>query len=290
MKDYHIGTLNKASQALLANDAQDQQLSEEREVFLDPRSWCKASLCKKKAVSSDTSIFTFKLDHTGQTLGLPIGQHLMLKVPDSSAPNKSIIRAYTPVSETSQPGTLDLLVKIYHATSTTPGGKMTTAIDALPLDSVVEFKGPIGKFEYRSPGVAVIGGNQRAVSSFRMICGGSGVTPILQVLRAVMRDAADATPCVVLDGNRLEEDILCREDLDGFAAANTDRCTLVHSLTKPSEDWTGRRGRIDEELLKEFVAPENGSIALICGPEAMEKSAHKVLLGMGWDESDLVFF
>lgn len=290
MKDYHIGTLNKASQKLLANGPQNDQPSEQRTVFLDPKSWSKAFLLEKKVASRDTGIFTFKLNHSAQTLGLPIGQHLMLKIQDSSATNRAIIRAYTPISATFQTGTLDLLVKIYSPTLTTSGGKMTTVLDALPLDSVVEFKGPIGKFEYRGRGTAVVDGKLRAVSSFHMICGGSGVTPIFQVLRAVMQDPADTTSCVVLYGNRQAEDILCKEELDGFAAAGRDKCTLVHTLSKPSGDWMGRRGRIDKELLNEFVVPKHGSVALICGPEAMEKSVRKVLLEMGWKESNLVFF
>lgn len=290
MKDYHIGTLNKASQQILANDPQNEQPSEQRKVFLDPKSWSKAFLLEKKVASRDTGIFTFKLNHAAQTLGLPIGQHLMLKIQDSSAAKRAIIRAYTPISATSQAGSLDLLVKIYSATPTSSGGQMTTVLDALPLDSVVEFKGPIGKFEYRGRGTAVIGGKLRAVSSFPMICGGSGITPIFQVLRAVVQDPEDTTSCVVLYGNRQEEDILCREELDGFAAADRNKCTLVHTLSKPSKDWAGRRGRIGTELLNEFVVPKHGSVALICGPEAMEKSVRKVLLEMGWKESNLVFF
>lgn len=125
-----------------------------------------------------------------------------------------------------------------------------------------------------------------------MICGGSGITPIYQVLRAVITNAQDPTHCTVLDGNRTEEDILCHEELDSYAALNDERCTIVHTLTKPSDDWKGLKGRIGEELLKKHAPPPavGDSLALICGPEGMEKATKATLLKMGWDENDLVFF
>lgn len=285
MPDYHIGTLDPAAREILKNGSDEQK--DTGEVFLQPRVWKKATLCEKKSVSWDTRLFTFKLDHETQTLGLPTGQHLMLKLKES---NESIIRSYTPISETDRKGTVELLVKIYFDTPTSKGGKMTMALDKIPIGSTVEFKGPIGKFTYLGKGRVLLKEKERHVTSFRMICGGSGITPIFQVLRAVMQDPQDPTSCVLLDGNRLEEDILCRRELDAFAAAGSPKCTVIHTLTKPSSSWTGRRGRISEQLLKEYASPSEGSLALICGPEAMEKPVHQILLAQGWNESDLVFF
>src|SRR5208282_5861090 len=96
------------------------------------------------------------------------------------------------------------------------------------------------------------------IKTFIMVCGGSGITPIFQVLRAVLQNPADKTKCIVLDGNRLEEDILCREELDAMAQGNEDRCQLVYTLTKPTEDWRGEKGRIGKELLGKFVRREEG--------------------------------
>ncbi|KAL1988876.1 hypothetical protein VTN96DRAFT_6865 [Rasamsonia emersonii] len=285
MPDYHIGTLDPASREILKNGSDEQK--ETGEVFLQPRVWKKATLCEKKSVSWDTRLFTFKLEHETQTLGLPTGQHLMLKLKDSS---ESIIRSYTPISETDRKGTVELLVKIYFDTPTSKGGKMTMALDKIPIGSTVELKGPIGKLTYLGKGRVLLNEKERHVKSFRMICGGSGITPIFQVLRAVMQDPQDPTSCVLLDSNRSEEDILCRPELDAFAAAKSSKCSIVYTLTKPSSSWTGRRGRISEQLLKEYAPPGEGSLALICGPEAMEKSVHRILLAQGWNESDLVFF
>lgn len=213
----------------------------------------------------------------------------MIKVNDPDS-KEAIIRSYTPISDTNMEGKMELLVKIYFPTKDVPGGKMTMALDKLKIGAEIDCKGPTGRFEYLGNGRVLISGKERHVRSFKMICGGTGITPIFQVLRAVMEDSQDPTKCVVLDGNRLEEDILCRSELDKYVETDSEKCTVVHTLTKGSETWTGRRGRISEGLVKEFAPAEESSIVILCGPGAMEQSAKKVLLAQGWAESDLHFF
>jgi nitrate reductase (NAD(P)H) len=291
MPDYHIGTLDEASRKVLAQGQMSTESVEPRSIFLHPREWRKVLLHSKKKVSSDTHIFRFKLDHDEQTLGLPTGQHLMLRLRDPVT-RESIIRSYTPISPTQQTGYCDILIKVYGDTPSRAGGQMTKALDALPLGHSLDVKGPIGKFEYLGRGLCSINGKEkRRVNRFYMICGGSGITPIYQVLRAVMQDREDATHCVVLYGNRTVDDILCREDLDVFARDNQDRCKVVHTLTKGNTDWAGRRGRIGEVMLKEqCIRGEGESMVLVCGPEALERATCQVLGEMGWTGDDIVVF
>ncbi|CEO58989.1 Putative Nitrate reductase [Penicillium brasilianum] len=288
MPDYHIGTLDAASLKALSSNT-GAMSDEPRPTFLQSRAWSKLKLSEVKTVSWDTRIFVFDLEHEKQTLGLPIGQHLMIKINDPDS-KEAIIRSYTPISDTQMEGKMELLVKIYFPTKDVPGGKMTMALDKLQIGAEIDCKGPTGRFEYLGNGRVLTSSKERHVRSFKMICGGTGITPIFQVLRAVMEDSQDPTKCVVLDGNRLEEDILCRSELDKYVETDGEKCTVVHTLTKGSEDWTGRRGRISEDLVKEFAPPEESSMVIICGPGAMEQSAKKVLLAQGWAESDLHFF
>ncbi|KAK3070746.1 hypothetical protein LTR53_009916 [Teratosphaeriaceae sp. CCFEE 6253] len=294
MTEYHIGSLDEEGRTALAgNDVQPDPQAEPSIVFLESRAWKKGILHTKTTNSWDTKTFTFKLDHEEQILGLPTGQHLMMRLRDPVT-REAIIRSYTPVSETSKPGFMDVLVKIYYDTKERKGGKMSQAMDQLPVGHFVDFKGPIGKFEYRRNGLCAINGRERNVKTFLMICGGSGITPIYQIFRAIMRDTQDPTKCVVLNGNRLLEDILCKQDLDDFAKDNEEKCKLMYTLTQGDDDWAGLRGRIAAPLLKEhcdraaFGAGE--AMVLICGPEALEKSVHKALLESGWEDDDLLFF
>jgi len=312
MPKYHIGTLSSAAQEALAirTTAPDTS-SPNNGVFLDPRSWRCASLVSKRVVSWDTRIFTFSLNHATQALGLPVGQHLMIKLRD--AKGEAIVRPYTPLSDGASVGTVDVLVKVYFEEPDrgSKGGKMTLALDALckhpsihpskfclhftnaaknsiALGQQVDFKGPIGKFTYLGGGRFSLEGNTRNVKSMTMICAGSGITPIYAVLRAIMQDATDPTRCTVIDSNRLEEDILCRQELDALHEANTARMTLVHTLTAAGESWTGRRGRINKGLIQEVGA--GAELWLVCGPEGMEDAVRKIFAEMGVLKSDVVFF
>jgi nitrate reductase (NAD(P)H) len=291
MPDYHIGSLDEASRKILADGEPVNESTEPRPVFLDSRVWNKTLLHTKQSVSWDTRIFSFKLDHDEQALGLPTGQHLMIRLRDPVT-REAIIRSYTPISQTTKKGYCEVLVKIYNDTKERAGGKMTKALDAIPVGHFVEFKGPIGKFEYLGRGKCAVNSATRHVKRLFMICGGSGITPIFQVLRAVMQDKEDPTTCVVLDGNRLVEDILCKEDLDVFARDNVDRCKLLYTLTQGPDDWQGLRGRIAAPLLKEYCTRDaaSDSMVLICGPGALEKAAHKALNEQGWPDEDLLFF
>ncbi|KKY33609.1 putative nitrate reductase [Diaporthe ampelina] len=302
MPSYHIGTLDAASKKTLAAGdsaaAAEATPSEPRAVFLQPKAWTKARLTSKTPVSSDTKVFTFALEHESQRLGLPTGQHLMMRLRDP-ATREAIIRAYTPLTDDGAPerGKLDVLVKIYRAAGGLPGGLMTQALDSIPLGHWVEFKGPVGRFEYLGRGRFAVGGGQvRRIRRFVMVCAGSGVTPVFAVLRAVMGDDADTTRCLVLDGNRSEADILCRAEMDALAAAaakHGDRCRIVHTLSAPGDGWTGRRGTMDAKLFEDEAGPPSEArdeMVLVCGPPGLVKAVREIFTRMGWREEDFAFF
>ena len=289
MPGYHIGTLDTAAQKALACGDTVSEGSEKRDVFLQSKAWTTATLYAKRIVSWDTRVFTYKMQHPEQSLGLPTGQHLMIRLRDPVT-REAIIRSYTPVSEQSERGFMHVLIKVYFDSGTAKGGRMSQAMDALPIGHGVDFKGPIGKFEYLGRGRYALNGAAKPVRRFLMICGGSGVTPIFQVFRAVMRDAEDPTECVVLNGNRQPEDILCKDDLDGLVVQGKGRGKVVYTLTKGGDAWTGSRGRVDGKLVREHCRRDKETVVLLCGPEALEKAMHKALLEDGWEDEQLVFF
>ena len=290
MPTYHIGTLSSSAQTAITNGPVPSEDSAPSPVFLNSRQWLNAPLISKRLVSSDTAIFTFQLQHPEQTLGLPTGQHIMVRLRDPLT-KEAIIRSYTPISETSRQGTLEVLIKLYLDTAANPGGAMSKALHALPMGSDVEFKGPIGKFEYLGHGRCAISGSERKVKKFAMICAGSGVTPIFQVFRAVMQDKEDKTRCTVLNGNRNEDDILCRDDIEGLLQRNRHKGSVIYTLTKPPWGWEGRRGRIAKELIREgFGEGDKDTLVLVCGPEPLEKCVLKAMKELGWDEEQILFF
>lgn len=83
-------------------------------------------------VSWDSKIFSFSLETPEQALGLPVGQHLLLKIKDP-ATGIPITRPYTPISDPADKGMVHVLVKLYFDSPTATGGKMTMALDKLRM-------------------------------------------------------------------------------------------------------------------------------------------------------------
>ena len=167
-------------------------------------------------------------------------------------------------------------VRVYYPNAQFPlGGRMTVGFAQLAIGDVVELKGPIGHFVWLGDGMARIHGKEQRVREVGMVCGGSGVTPILQVLRGILEDTRDESTTVsVLDINRHLDDILCRAELDALAEKHPSRLHLRYSLTgAPIPDgWEQSIGRVDVKMLQDYLpAPRADGIVCICGPPLMER-------------------
>lgn len=89
------------------------------------------------------------------------------------------------------------------------------------------------------------------------------------------------------------EDILLRQELDGFAKAHPDRFKLRHQLSDaPPDSWDGPRGRISEKIFKDFM-PQGASgtaVAFLCGPDGMQDAATNYLYTMGYSKESVLKF
>ncbi|KAG6895362.1 hypothetical protein C0992_001652 [Termitomyces sp. T32_za158] len=286
LAEYHIGTLVGQIQEPTASD--DSSTS----AFLQSNKWKAVTLQTVTDVSKDSKVFRFLLDHEERDLGLPIGQHvyvrLQRKINGRADLGELVQRAYTPISRKDDKGFIDMLVniitrsviknRIYYPTQQFPlGGRMTLGFAELQVDDTIELKGPIGHFVWLGNGMAELHGIPRRVRQIGMICGGSGVTPILQVLRGIFTDTANNdTDAWVLDVNRDIGDILCRDELDELAKAHSSRLSLRYSLTGKSvpQDWTQSIGRLNVKMMNQYLPrPSADGLICICGPPAMERMA-----------------
>lgn len=193
-------------------------------TFLRPKSWQSVSLVEKCSLSHNTRLFRFALNFPDQRLGLPVGKHIFLRAKIPSMQNKSVIRAYTPTTPPSTEGHFDLIVKVYFA-GVDPrfpeGGMFSQYLEQLRIGDTVEVKGPLGGFVYEGAGRYFGQGGKRAgtAKEIGMICGGTGITPLWQVVQDIFKNGGlnDETRVSLLVGNRSEQDILLRKELDDFA-------------------------------------------------------------------------
>ncbi|WVZ92554.1 hypothetical protein U9M48_038605 [Paspalum notatum var. saurae] len=238
----------------------------------NPREKISCRLISKRELSRDVRLFRFALPSSDQVLGLPIGKHIFVC---ASIDGKLCMRAYTPTSMVDEIGHFDLLVKIYFKNEHPKfpnGGLMTQYLESLPIGSYIDVKGPLGHVEYTGRGNFVINGKQRHARRLAMVAGGSGITPMYQVIQAVLRDQPeDQTEMHLVYANRTEDDILLRDELDRWAAEYPERLKVWYVI---DQGWKYSVGFVTEAVLQEHV-PEGGddTLALACGPPPMIKFA-----------------
>ncbi|KAG2067855.1 hypothetical protein BDR04DRAFT_1104460 [Suillus decipiens] len=288
LAEYHIGTLTTS----LIKERPITTQSDE--TFLERSQWKDVKLCVIKQINHDSYLYRFALPKEDQLIGLPVGQHVFVRLHRQDT-GEMVQRAYTPVSQQGTGGFIDFLIKLYLPSESIPtGGKMTTGFYQLRIGDSVELKGPLGSFIWDGPSTASWKGIRKTIKEVGMICGGSGITPILQVLRSILQDAESETRVWLISANKTEHDILCREELDMlFALHGRERFKLHYTLSIAPDEWPYSVGRINDVLLSEHMPQysEHGLI-LVCGPDAMITHAVKPgLQNMGWDiEKSLVIF
>ncbi len=111
-----------------------------------------------------------------------------------------------------------------------------------------------------------------------MIAGGIGITPILSMLRH-MAATGDDRPVTLIWGNRREDDIVYRKELEALAAGRMN--LRIHHVLSEQESWPGLTGFVDAPLLGRVLSDEQlrGQVFL-CGPPVMMASVGRALRSM----------
>ncbi|KAL3579534.1 hypothetical protein D5086_021038 [Populus alba] len=240
-------------------------LSRKPKGCLDPQRFKEFKLIKKTQISPNVARFRFSLPTPKSVLGLPVGTHVVCRGKDSEG--QEVTRPYTPITLDSQVGYFELVVKMY------PKGRMSHHFREMREGDYLAVKGPQGRFKYK-PG---------QVRAFGMIAGGSGITPMFQLTRAILENPKDKTIVHLIYANSTFEDILLKEDLDDFARKFPDSFKVYYVLSKPPEAWTGGGGRVSKEMIQNHCPPPAPDIRILrCGPPGMNKAvaAHLNALGV----------
>ncbi|KAJ9538919.1 hypothetical protein OSB04_031652 [Centaurea solstitialis] len=165
---------------------------------------------------------------------------------DAEGKTKYVVRPYTPISDPDSEGYFDLMIKIY------PEGKMSQHFAKLKPGDVLEVKGPIEKIKYTPNMKKHIG----------MIAGGSGITPMLQVIEAILKNPDDNTKVSLIYANVSPDDILLKKKLDMLAASHPN-LKVFYTVDNPSKYWVGGTGYISKDMAsKGLPAPSDDTLVL----------------------------
>lgn len=225
--------------------------ADEGPAALDAKEFQKFKITKVEKYNHNTNIY-----HVAMPKQAPLecSSYVLAKAPFLTADGKPIIKPYTPLDASA--GAMQLLVKVY------PTGSLSKHFGTLKAGDFVELKGAMKKFDYKPNMKKEIG----------MLAGGSGITPMLQIINAIISNPEDKTKVTLVFANSTEEDILLREQLSELEK-KYENIKVYNIVSKPSGKWRGLSGRINEAVVRRYMpAPSDDNMVFVCGPMDFYKS------------------
>ncbi|KAM9469896.1 LOW QUALITY PROTEIN: NADH-cytochrome b5 reductase 2 [Clarias gariepinus] len=260
------------------NSKRSKKASKGPKTLQDPNVKYSLPLIEKEDISHDTKRFRFRLPSSLHVLGLPVGQHVYLS---AKVNGNLVIRAYTPVSSDEDQGHVDLVIKVYYK-NTHPnypdGGKMSQYLNDMKIGDTIDFRGPNGLLVYNGNGQFAIRPDKKSDAKLRkfkhvgMIAGGTGITPMLQLIRTITADPTDCTKCSLIFANQTEKDILLRKELEEVVKDHPDKLHL--HTDRPPQGWKYSTGFLDASMMKAHLPPPAKDVLIVmCGPPPMIQNA-----------------
>jgi len=187
------------------------------------------------------------------------GQFFMIRFED----DKTFQRAYSIASSPTQKNHIDITMDLV--------GKFTKKLWETKVNDYLIFKGPFGKFYF----------NEDMKNNLVLIGGGLGITPLMSIIR-YCDDKKLQNKINFLYSVKTPKHILYNEELKKIKEQNPNFKYTV-TITRPSEEqnWEGRTGRIDIDLLKQNIDDVENSLYYLCGPLEFVKSAIAMLESLG---------
>lgn len=150
-------------------------------------------------------------------------------------------------------------------------GDFTRTIGQIAPGTVAYLDGPYGN-------LSVDGRDEPGVA---LIAGGVGIAPLIGILRQ-MRLTGGTRRVKIIYGNRLEDQIACRDELDAE--------DVTYVLTEPPEGWQGETGFLDAELMdRVFSSTEFKEwVFVMCGPAIMMNIVEDHLIERGTPSSRIL--
>jgi ring-1,2-phenylacetyl-CoA epoxidase subunit PaaE len=160
-----------------------------------------------------------------------------------------------------------------------PGGRFSTWLhDTVRTGDAIEAMPPEGRF--------VVPLDPTVARHHLGIAGGSGITPILSILRTVLA-TEPLSRFTLVYGNRTLRSTMFAEELEDLKNRHLSRLVLHHVFSRESTDLPLHEGRLDRAklglFLRTLIDPSGIDHAFVCGPHALNDEAEAALLDAGVD-------
>jgi ring-1,2-phenylacetyl-CoA epoxidase subunit PaaE len=219
--------------------------------------------------TADTVSVAFEVpdELTGEYVFEP-GQHLTIRIPGPSG--DEVRRSYS-ISSGVDDGELRVAVK------NIPCGVFGVyACNQLKPGDVLDVMTPVGRFTTKL--------DPANAKSYLGIAAGSGITPVISLVRSVLAREPDSRFTLVY-GNRGPTSVIFKEALDDIKDLHLSRFEVLHVFSREQQTVPLLNGRLSGEKLRALSktlldVPSYDEI-FICGPEPMTLEARDTLVELG---------
>lgn len=154
------------------------------------------------------------------------------------------------------------------------GHPFSNALACLNSGDKVSIKGPYGTFTF--PG---------EYDKVGMLSGGIGITPLRSMVKYSVDQELNAN-ITLLYSNSRETDIAFRDELEGMQRENP-YIKVIETVTRPGPEWKGVTGRIDAEMIKNFMPDYIERTFYTSGPQKMVDTMVSLLRELGLPEEQI---
>lgn len=157
------------------------------------------------------------------------------------------------------------------------------ATTILKEGDVLEVSKPLGKF--------ILETNSANAKNYLGIAAGSGITPIMAMIKAVLTDEPNSTFTLIY-GNRTEADTIFKDEITLLQNAHPTQFQVQYLFSREQRE-TALFGRIDKGnlnfILKNKFTNTVFDAVFLCGPETMILMAKETFIEYGLDENTIHF-
>ncbi|MCK9281368.1 MAG: FAD-binding oxidoreductase [Melioribacteraceae bacterium] len=220
---------------------------------------------REKKQETDDTISLLLEDTSGQIKLFYAGQYITLLFNNES---NLVYRYYSISTPPSLLPKLRVTIKISENDIETE-----KILESLKLNDEIEAFLPAGNFYIET--------SPNNGKNYILIGVGSGITPLLSIANQILEEEKKSK-VYLLYGNRNQNNIIFYNEIENMISENKERLSITHFLSRPEGNFTGNKGRINKEFIKEFLtvfspAELEKTDFYICGPtELVEKATEAI--------------
>ncbi len=223
------------------------------------------SLINKRELCVETFEYTFELS---EPILFQAGQYVFLTFKNPKFPDYQGSRRYFTIA--SSPAEKN---KISVATRLRESG-FKKELHALPLGGQIDVSSPEGDLVFpESTDIPLV-----------FIAGGIGINPFMSMMRW-MKDSGKENSVTLFYSNKLKDSTPYFDELEALEE-NLTNLKVIHNMSQ-DKNWPGFQGRINVEIINQYVPDMKSALFYIVGPENMGHEIENMLISLGVNDDKI---